>query len=41
MQGIDSGGQGSSHLTIPEPGTILLFAAGLTAPLMSRLRRRT
>lgn len=43
VQGI-VGQDGSGKLTgsvIPEPGTILLFAAGLTAPLMARLRRRT
>lgn len=47
VQGIPlgpNGPEGSGKLTasvIPEPGTILLFAAGLAAPLMSRLRRRT
>lgn len=47
VQGIPlgtNGSEGSGKLTgsvIPEPGTILLFAAGLTAPLMTRLRRRT
>lgn len=43
VQGID-GQEGSGKLTataIPEAGAILLFATGLTAPLMSRLRRRT
>ncbi|MEJ5253201.1 MAG: PEP-CTERM sorting domain-containing protein [Chthonomonadetes bacterium] len=42
VQGID-GQAGSGKLTatvIPEPATILLFAAGLGVPMVSRLRRR-
>lgn len=42
VQGID-GPAGSGKITttaMPEPGTILLFAAGLGVPLVSRLRRR-